>query len=105
MKKYALIFALIASPVHAENLAWMENEAGGKIILTNEACVIKGKAYSEARKIIAYSALVDNKGPNEGCWGIYKHDDSLIYALWPSVKQTKLYRFDDFTWTNSKGSF
>ena len=105
MKKYALILTLIATSVQAEKLAWMDNEAGGKIVLTDEPCVLNSNNVPEARKIVAYSLSNDNKGPNEGCWGIYKHDKELIYAIWPKANQTKLYRMDDFTWIpKSKGT-
>lgn len=89
----ALLFAATTA-VAAGDFAWLKNEGGGKIIITEEPCPIKDTP-KYAQKALGY----DSKGNMMmGCWGRFKHDDSKILIYWQDSDKTKLYDIGDFTY-------
>ena len=76
-------------------LAYMENEAGGKIILTNEACKIGGV---EVKGHTSFLALSYARGiePLSGCWGVLRHDRTQAIIYWENIDASRTYPFDSF---------
>lgn len=85
MKKILVLLALLSAVTNAraEAIASMNNEAGGEIVLTNEACVAKGKTYDALYKIYYYTG---NGDTGKGC---YYYADGLIHAIWESGNEKK----------------
>ena len=91
MKKLLLSLLCVSSLSMAEGIAWLSNNAGGKIIITNEICKDPdGKVYKKLNRIYMYTS----EGLTmEGCF--YAADD-LVNAIWINGKQMK-YAISDFT--------
>jgi len=77
MKKLITTFLLCFS-VHAGAavVATLPNQAGGKIVLTDEECKYNGKVYEPLRKAYNYGSTGDT---NNGCWYL---DDETIVIVW-----------------------
>ena len=101
MRTLILAAALISTPVMAESIAWVENQAGGNIVLTNEPCILDGKNFEEGRKAITYASGMPEK---KGCWGIYKRNNKMIAIVWQDRGMTdRVFDMDDFEWKSNAG--
>lgn len=85
---FAAIFT--TQQASAEAIAMMPNKAGGKIILTKNDCVIKGKQYKELRQIYMFTS----EGYTlEGCYGL---EDETVLAVWLNGQKMR-YPAENFT--------
>ena len=87
--KFALIALLLilVSPVSAEILATLENEAGGKIVLTNtqvDACKNGFAAYATSPR----------GNTQWGCWFV---DEDFVHITWLDDGNTRSYETSEFT--------
>ena len=90
MKKILLSFLFVSFLSAAEGIAWINNNAGGKIIITNEVCKdLNGKVYKKLNRIYMYTS----EGITiDGCFYIA---DDLVNAVWVNGTQMK-YPVSDF---------
>lgn len=73
-----LLIALLMAPSISFGavIASMPNQAGGKIVLTDETCIHNGKSYAPLMKAFNYS----NSGTTgDGCWGL---EDEVVTVIW-----------------------
>lgn len=90
MKKLLIVLALLPTLAFAEVIASMPNQAGGKIVLTNEECRNKGKVYEALRKSYFYTP----EGiTGDGCWYL---DDETIVVVWADTKTIRRYPVENF---------
>lgn len=102
MKTFITLLCLLCTPLAwAESLAWMPNNAGGKIILTDDACEIKALQGTNTRKIVSFSKegkLIT------GCWAFFKYDENQIIVYWRDATDTQNYWIKDFNSYQSTGT-
>ena len=92
--KNLLVGSLIATaiPSYAAVIASMPNQAGGKIVLTDEACIHRGKNYPNLYKSYFYT----NSGlSGDGCWTI-EDGSETITVIWLDTGDTKRYPIVNF---------
>jgi hypothetical protein len=77
-----LCFSLQAT---AGVIASMPNQAGGKIVLTDEDCIHNGKNYKQLFKSYFYTTTGLT---GDGCW---KLEDEAIVIVWLDSGSTKRY--------------
>ena len=75
---------------HAAVIASMPNQAGGKIVLTDEACVHNGKRYDGLYKSYFYAS---SGLSGDGCW---KLEDEVVVVVWVDSGNTKRYPVQNF---------
>lgn len=92
---FAAIFT--TQQAKAEAIAMMPNKAGGKIILTNNACVHKGKEYKELRQIYMFTS---EGYTMEGCYGL---EDETVLAIWTNGQKMR-YPAENFTLVKTQKS-
>ncbi len=73
-------------------VASMPNQAGGKIVLTDEACVYRGKTYTNLYKAFFY---VNSGLTGDGCWTIEEGSESVT-VIWHDGGDTKRYPIANF---------
>lgn len=85
MKKLLIALMLVAGVAQAETIATLPNQAGGKIVLTNETCKdpVTGEIYSALRRSYNYSSA---GGSSEGCWLV---EDETIVVVWINSNGTR----------------
>ena len=102
MKNLTLALMLIAtiSVARAEAIATMPNKAGGKIVLTNQACVHKGKTYDGLARAYNYST---EGYTTEGCFAV---EDETVVVIWNdgSANSRMRYPAENFTIIKKKGT-
>lgn len=95
-----LLGCLLFVPImaHAGAIATMPNRAGGKIVLTDEACVHKGKKYDGLNRAYNYST---EGYTTEGCFFI---EDETVVVIWDDGTATPRMRYpaENFTIINRK---
>jgi hypothetical protein len=74
-----LCFSLQAS---AGVVATLPNQAGGKIVITDEECKHEGQTYTALRKAYNYGSTGDT---SNGCWYL---DDETIVIIWKNANNT-----------------
>jgi len=92
--KNLIVGSLIATaiPSYAAVIASMPNQAGGKIVLTDEACIHRGKNYPNLYKSYFYA----NSGlSGDGCWTI-EDGSETITVIWLDTGDTKRYPIVNF---------
>ena len=98
MKK--LLSALLFVPMLAQAaaVATMPNRAGGKIVLTDEACVHKGKKYDGLNRAYNYST---EGYTTEGCFMV---EDETVVVIWNdgSANSKMRYPAENFTSINRR---
>ena len=98
MKK--LLSALLFVPMLAQAaaVATMPNRAGGKIVLTDEACVHKGKKYDGLNRAYNYST---EGYTTEGCFMV---EDETVVVIWNdgSANSKMRYPAENFTIINRR---
>lgn len=93
MKK--LLAVLLFCPILAYGavLATMPNQAGGKIVLTDEECKHDGQIYTALRKSYNYGSTGNT---SDGCWYL---DDETVVVIWKQSNgqaSTKRYPVENF---------
>jgi hypothetical protein len=83
--------AVYAVAVKAATVATQPNQAGGKIVLTDDACVYKGKNYDKLNRAYNYGSAGYT---SEGCWGI---EDETVIVYWIDNDQKMRYPISAFT--------
>jgi hypothetical protein len=75
----------------AETVATQPNQAGGKIVLTDGACVYKDKNYDKLNRAYNYGSAGYT---SEGCWGV---EDETVIVYWIDTNQKMRYPVTAFT--------
>jgi hypothetical protein len=94
MKKMLVSLGLLLSvaiAVKAETIATQPNQAGGKIVLTDEACVHNGKHYEKINRAYNYGSAGYT---SEGCWSI---EDETVIVYWIDTDKKMRYPITAFT--------
>lgn len=92
MKKLLATLLLCPMIAHGAVVASMPNQAGGKIVLTDEACIYKGKNYTNLYKSYFFTptGLTGN-----GCWAI-EDGSEVVTVIWHDTGDTKRYPASSF---------
>ena len=69
--------------VQAKDIAYMANEANGRIVLTNEICKANGKTFPELRRVYTYT------GSGYTLEGCYKLEDSTVWILFENMVERR----------------
>ena len=84
MKKILVALLLIGTITNAkaEMVAWLGNQAGGKIVITDEVCVdpITKERYDVLKRAYNYDS---SGGTSEGCFFV---EDETIMMVWVDAK-------------------
>ena len=93
MKKILVSLALLSAVTvaRAETVATQPNQAGGKIVLTDDACVHKGTNYDKLNRAYNYGSAGYT---SEGCWGV---EDETVIVYWIDTNQKMRYPVTAFT--------
>lgn len=91
-KKLLMVVTLLGVPTaFAEPVAFMPNNSGGKIVMTNDECTGKeGKKYEGLFRIYTYSKSGDT---SEGC---FTFEGDTIRVFWPDAKKEARYEIGNF---------
>jgi hypothetical protein len=88
--------------VKAGTVATQPNQAGGKIVLTDEPCKHGGKTYTNLNRAYNYGTAGYT---SEGCWGV---EDETVIVYWIDSDQKMRYPASAFTmspaYSKKKGS-
>lgn len=104
MKKMLVLLALLSASiaVKAETIATQPNQAGGKIVLTDQVCKHDGQVFDKLNRAYNYGSAGYT---SEGCWGI---EDETIIVYWIDTNQKMRYPVTAFTmnsnYSKKKGS-
>lgn len=92
LHKYLIgaVLVVMSLGVQAGVIATMPNQAGGKIVLTDEACIHAGKNYSPLLKSYFYTP---SGVTGDGCWRL---DDQTIVIVWIDSNTTRRYPVENF---------
>jgi len=90
-KTLALLLLWLTSHVSAETIATLNNKAGGKIVLTDDPCIHKGKNYDKLNRAYNYGSAGYT---SEGCWGV---EDETVIVYWIDTDQKMRYPVTAFT--------
>ena len=90
MKKLLIALAILPTLAFAEVIATMPNQAGGKIVLTDEECKHAGKSYPTLRKSYFYTP---EGTTGDGCWRL---DDETVIVVWIDSNTTRRYPVESF---------
>lgn len=62
--------------VQAEVLAYINNKGGGRIVFTDEPCIVGKKNYEPLRRMYGYTK---DGSSSDGCWAI---EHEMVVAVW-----------------------
>jgi hypothetical protein len=90
MKKLIGVLLLCPMLAYGAVIATMPNQAGGKIVLTDEQCTYNNKSYPSLLKAYFYTpeGITGN-----GCWRL---DDETIIIAWIDSNTTRRYPAENF---------
>jgi hypothetical protein len=93
MKKILIgvVLALTATVSNAETVATQPNQAGGKIVLTDQICKYDGQVFDKLNRAYNYGSAGYT---SEGCWGI---EDETVIVYWIDTNQKMRYPVSAFT--------
>ena len=96
-----LWMAAYTASVKAEMIAWLGNQAGGRIVITDEVCVdpVTKEKYNQLKRAYNYGA---SGNTSEGC---YLLEDESIVIVWVNSngRSKSRYPLENFTFnTNYK---
>jgi hypothetical protein len=100
MKKSILVLvaALTAFSASAEDIAFVTNEAGGRVVITSYDCTVDGKSFKNLMR--AYAVNKQGRRIN-GCYRVVESSET-IHVVWESGDEYT-YDIKDFeTFTKSK---
>ena len=87
--------ALTATICNAEMVAWLGNQGGGKIVITNQVCVdpVTNQRYDALKRAYNYDS---SGGTSEGCFFV---EDESVVVVWvePTKRTTSRYPLVNFT--------
>ena len=87
MKKILVLLLLcLSAHANADTVAWMANNGGGKIILTDRNC------EADSRQFMAYTTS-NSISTQFGCWF---SDDSMVHITWESTGSFKSYALENW---------
>jgi hypothetical protein len=100
LKHIAVAALMLPTFAFAAAIATMPNRAGGKIVLTDEACVHKGKTYAGLARAYNYST---EGYTTEGCFAV---EDDTVVVIWDdgSANSKMRYPAENFTIIKKKGT-
>jgi hypothetical protein len=100
LKYLAVLALMIPTLVQAAAIATMPNRAGGKIVLTDEPCIHKGKTYAGLARAYNYST---EGYTTEGCFAI---EDDTVVVIWDdgSANSKMRYPAENFTIIKKRGT-
>ena len=98
-KTLALLLLCLSAHASAEMIAWLGNQAGGRIVITDEVCVDPdtNKRYDQLKRAYNYSA---SGGTSEGCYLV--EDDSIV-IVWVNTngRNKSRYPLENFTFNTN----
>lgn len=96
MKKIvAVLLTTFCVSAQADVLAYINNKGGGRIVFTDEPCIIGKKNYEPLRRMYGYTK---EGASQDGCWGV-EHD--LVVAIWDNGEKYR-YTADMLVIVNGK---
>jgi hypothetical protein len=100
LKHLAILVCMLPAIAQAVAIATMPNRAGGKIVLTDEPCVHKGKTYDGLNRAYNYST---EGYTTEGCFVV---EDETVVVIWNdgSANSKMRYPAENFTIIKRKGT-
>lgn len=90
MKKLLATLLLCPMLAYGAVIASMPNQAGGKIVLTDESCIHNGKRYEGLYKSYFYTP---SGVTGDGCWRL---DDETVVVVWIDSNTTRRYPVQNF---------
>ena len=98
MKKLLLALLVVATPLQAASIASMNNQGGGKIVLTDETCRLEGGRYPSLYHAYFYTG---SGLTGDGCYTV---QDDTVVVVWDidGKAETRRYPIRNFTLTNQK---
>jgi hypothetical protein len=92
-KRMLVLLALLSASiaVRAETVATQPNQAGGKIVLTDEQCKHDGRVFDKLNRAYNYGSAGYT---SEGCWGV---EDETVIVYWIDTNQKMRYPITAFT--------
>lgn len=93
MKKtlVSLLLCLSAHAVNADTFATLPNQAGGKIVITDERCFMYGKHYEKFNRAYNYGS---SGNTSEGCWTF---EGETVLVVWENDDKVRRYPAENFT--------
>lgn len=98
MKNLLIALLVVATPIQAASIASMNNQGGGKIVLTDERCRLEGGRFPTLNHAYFYTA----EGiTGDGCYTV---QDDTVVVVWDinGSAETRRYPIRNFTLTNQK---
>ena len=87
MKKILVLLLLsLSAHANADTVAWMQNQGGGKIVLTDKDC------QEDSRQFMAYASS-NSISTQFGCWF---SDDMMVHITWSSTGNFKSYPIENW---------
>lgn len=90
MKKLLAVLLFVPTIALGAVVASMPNQAGGKIVLTDEPCNYAGKNYPSLYKSYFYTP---EGTTGDGCWRL---DDETVVVVWIDSNTTRRYPAANF---------
>ena len=92
MKKILVsLLLLLSAHASAEVIATQPNQAGGKIVLTDEICKYNGQVFDKINRAYNYGSAGYT---SEGCWSV---EDETVIVYWIDTNQKMRYHISAFT--------
>lgn len=93
MKKILVLLGLLSvlTSVKADTFATLPNNAGGKIVLTDEVCKHNGQIFDKINRAYNYGT---SGYSSEGCWST---EGETIVVYWIDTNQKMRYPVANFT--------
>jgi hypothetical protein len=85
------VLALATTLANAETVATQPNQAGGKIVLTDQECKYDGKVFDKLNRAYNYGSAGYT---SEGCWGV---EDETVIVYWIDTNSKMRYPITAFT--------
>jgi hypothetical protein len=81
----------VSTAVKADTFATLPNQGGGKIVITDERCVVNGRHYEKLNRAYFYTSSGTS---GEGCWTT---EGEVIVIVWESDDKVRRYPMENFT--------
>ena len=92
MKKLLLALLAVSSLANAKGVAFFNNQAGGKVVITDEVCKNKeGKVYEGLWRAYMYTSSGET---DEGCFYV---EDDVVRLSWAGSGNERKYPLNIFT--------
>ena len=90
-KTLVLLLLCLSAHASADTFATLPNEAGGKIVLTDETCKYDGQVFEKINRAYNYGSAGYT---SEGCWGV---EGETIVVHWIDSNKRMRYPMANFT--------